>query len=35
MKAVVTGATGFIGGNLVRELLDQGAAVRAMVRPGE
>ena len=34
MKAVVTGATGFIGGNLVRELLDQGAAVRAMVRPG-
>ena len=34
MKAAVTGATGFIGGNLVRELLDQGASVRAVVRPG-
>ena len=34
MRAVVTGATGFIGGNLVRELLNKGAKVRAMVRPG-
>ena len=34
MRAVVTGATGFIGGNLVRELVDQGAIVRAMARPG-
>lgn len=33
MKALVTGATGFIGGNLVRELLQQGFQVRALVRP--
>jgi len=32
MKALVTGATGFIGGNLVRELLGQGFQVRALVR---
>ena len=32
MKALVTGATGFIGGNLVRELLNQGYQVRALVR---
>jgi dihydroflavonol-4-reductase len=33
MKAFVTGATGFIGGNLVRELLADGLQVRALVRP--
>ena len=34
MKALVTGATGFIGGNLVRELLKQSYEVRALVRKG-
>ena len=33
MKAFVTGATGFIGGNLVRALLAEGHQVRALVRP--
>ena len=33
MKALVTGATGFIGGNLVRELVKDGWSVRALVRP--
>ncbi|MEO6724199.1 MAG: NAD-dependent epimerase/dehydratase family protein, partial [Blastocatellia bacterium] len=33
MKAFVTGATGFIGGNLVRALLADGHQVRALVRP--
>lgn len=32
---LVTGATGHIGNVLVRELLNQGQAVRAMVLPGE
>jgi dihydroflavonol-4-reductase len=32
MKALVTGATGFIGGNLIRELVKQGFMVKALVR---
>jgi len=34
MKVLVTGATGFIGGNLIRELINQGYQVRALVRKG-
>ncbi len=34
MKVLVTGATGFIGGNLARELCARGYQVRALVRPG-
>lgn len=33
MKALVTGATGVVGANLVRELFREGWAVRALVRP--
>jgi dihydroflavonol-4-reductase len=32
MKTLVTGATGHLGGNLVRALLDEGRDVRALVR---
>ncbi len=34
MKVLVTGATGFIGGNLARELWHRGYQVRALARPG-
>lgn len=34
MKCFVTGASGFIGSNLVHELAAQGHTVRALVRPG-
>jgi dihydroflavonol-4-reductase len=34
MKAFVTGASGFIGANLVRELVAQGHRVKALLRPG-
>ncbi|MCL4557439.1 MAG: NAD-dependent epimerase/dehydratase family protein [Deltaproteobacteria bacterium] len=34
-KVLVTGATGFIGGNLVRESVRRGNSVRAFVLPGD
>src|SRR5437660_2192527 len=33
MKCFVTGASGFIGANLVRELLERGQPVKALLRP--
>ncbi len=34
MSVFVTGATGFIGGNLIRALMSDGHEVRVLVRPG-
>ncbi|MBI2529347.1 MAG: NAD-dependent epimerase/dehydratase family protein [Candidatus Rokubacteria bacterium] len=34
MDALVTGGTGFVGANLVRELLAEGQTVRVLARPG-
>ncbi|HEY2328696.1 MAG TPA: NAD-dependent epimerase/dehydratase family protein, partial [Verrucomicrobiae bacterium] len=34
MKCFVTGASGFIGSNLVRELVARGHRVKALLRPG-
>jgi len=34
MKALVTGATGFIGSNVARALAAEGAQVRVLARPG-
>lgn len=31
---IVTGATGYLGGTVVKKLVDQGYSVRALVRPG-
>ena len=34
MKVFITGGSGFIGGNLVRRLVEKGYRVKALVRPG-
>jgi dihydroflavonol-4-reductase len=34
-KALVTGAVGFIGSHVVRELLAENVEVRCLIRPGE
>ena len=34
-RVLVTGAAGFIGSNLVRELIKKGNSIICLVRPGE
>jgi dihydroflavonol-4-reductase len=34
MKILLTGADGFLGSNLIRELLERGYKIRALVEPG-
>ena len=35
MRVLITGATGLLGGHLIRELRERGEAIRALVLPGE
>ena len=35
MKVLITGATGLLGGHLIRELRERGETIRALVLPGE
>ena len=34
MKVFITGASGFIGGNLTLRLVERGYTVKALLRPG-
>src|SRR5260221_11318941 len=35
MRVLITGATGLLGGHLIKELRERGEAIRALVLPGE